>query len=48
MIGISITFMAMDIGGGIFSILSLVFKEKFDVFGSITFVVVVASHPFLF
>ena len=46
-IGISITFMAVDIGGGIFSILSLVFKENFDVFGSINFIVVAAGYLFL-
>ena len=40
------TFMAVDISGGIFSILSLAFKEKFDVFASITYVVVIASYPF--
>ena len=39
------TFMAVDISGGVFSILSLAFKEKFDVFASITYVVVIASHP---
>jgi len=40
------TFMAVDIGGGVFSILSLAFKEEFDVFASITYLVVIASHPF--
>ena len=40
-------FMAVDIGGGVFSILSLAFKEKFDVFASITYAVVIASHLFL-
>ena len=39
--------MAVDIGGGIFSILSLVFKENFDVFGSINFIVVAAGYLFL-
>ena len=43
-IGLSITFMAVDIGGGVFSILSLAFKEKFDVFASIVYVVVIASR----
>ena len=41
------TFMAVDICGGVFSILSLVFKEKFDVFASISYIVVIASYPFL-
>lgn len=41
-------FMAMDINGGVFSILSLVFKEKFDVFASIVYVVVIASHLLFF
>ena len=35
--------MAVDISGGVFSILSLAFKEKFDVFASITYTVVIAS-----
>jgi hypothetical protein len=39
------TFMAVDISGGVFSILSLAFKEEFDVFASITYAVVIASHP---
>lgn len=39
-------FMAVDISGGVFSILSLAFKEKFDVFASIVYVVVIASYPF--
>ncbi|KAF9780298.1 PQ loop repeat-domain-containing protein [Thelephora terrestris] len=39
-IGISMTFMAVDISGGVFSILSLAFKEKFDVFASSTYAVV--------
>lgn len=45
-IGISMTFMAVDITGGVFSILSLAFKEKFDVFASIAYIVVIASHLF--
>ena len=47
-IGLSLVFMAVDIGGGVFSILSLAFKEKFDVFASIVYVTVIASHPPLF
>jgi len=42
------TFMAVDISGGVFSILSLAFKEEFDTFGSITYVVVIASYPLLY
>ena len=41
------TFMAVDISGGVFSILSLVFKKEFDVFASVVYVVVIASYPFL-
>ena len=44
-VGISMTFMAVDIGGGVFSILSLAFKDKFDAIASITYIVVIASHP---
>ena len=39
------TFMAVDISGGVFSILSLAFKEEFDIFASIVYVVVIASYP---
>jgi len=46
-IGLSMTFMAVDIGGAVFSILSLAFKEEFDVFASITYAVVIASYPFI-
>lgn len=42
------TFMAVDISGALFSILSLAFKEKFDVFASISYVVVIASYLFFF
>ena len=38
------TFMAVDIGGGVFSILSLAFKETFDGIASVTYTVVIASH----
>ena len=44
MTGISLTFMAVDIAGGVFSILSLAFKEKFDVFASVSYAVIVASY----
>jgi len=30
-VGISMTFMAIDIAGGLFSVLSLIFREDFDV-----------------
>ena len=40
------TFMAVDISGGFFSILSLAFKEEFDIFASISYIVVIASYPF--
>ena len=39
--------MAVDIGGGVSSILSLAFRETFDVFAGIVFIVVVASYLFL-
>jgi len=39
--GISLMFMAVDIAGGVFSILSLAFKEKFDVFASVSYGVIV-------
>lgn len=39
--GISMTFMTVDIGGGVFSIISLAFKKKFDIFMSITYLVVI-------
>lgn len=45
-IGISIAFMVVDMSGGAFLILSLAFKEKFDVFASIVYMVVIASHLF--
>jgi len=41
------TFMVVDISGGIFSILSLAFKEEFDIFASVVYVVVIASYPSL-
>jgi len=40
-IGLSLAFMAVDIGGGVFSILSLVFKKKFDVLASLVFIIIV-------
>ena len=40
-IGISMTFMFVDCLGGVFSILSLVFKKKFDVVASLSYSLVV-------
>jgi len=40
-IGISMTFMFVDCLGGVFSILSLVFKTKFDVVASLSYSLVV-------
>jgi len=40
-IGVSILFLAIDISGGIFSILSLVFKPKFDGLASATYISVI-------
>ncbi|KAF8315421.1 hypothetical protein DL93DRAFT_2057223 [Clavulina sp. PMI_390] len=40
-IGISLLFMAVDMGGGVFSVLSLIFRESFDVTASITYIAVV-------
>ena len=50
-IGISITFMCIDLMGGVFNDLSLVFKDKFDVVAGITYSLVVvcptSPHPFV-
>jgi PQ loop repeat len=40
-LGISIPFMAVDLLGGVFSDLSLVFKQHFDVVASTTYSLVV-------
>ncbi|ETW79028.1 hypothetical protein HETIRDRAFT_14443, partial [Heterobasidion irregulare TC 32-1] len=40
-IGISVTFMFVDLLGGVFSDLSLAFKPKFDVIASVTYSVVI-------
>lgn len=40
-VGISYTFMVVDISGGVFSLLSLAFKAKFDTIASITYALVV-------
>lgn len=42
-LGISMLFMAIDIGGGIFSTLSLVFRERFDTVASVSYIAVVVS-----
>ena len=41
--GISMFFMAVDILGGVFSLLSLVFKEDFDVLAGVAYSLVVVS-----
>ena len=53
-IGISILFMTVDLLGGVFNVLSLVFKGKFDVLAGTTYALVVvrslahsASHSCL-
>ncbi|KAG8972625.1 hypothetical protein FRC05_009735 [Tulasnella sp. 425] len=40
-IGISMLFMAVDMGGGLFSVLSLVFKPKFDGVAAATYLAVI-------
>ncbi|KAI0083936.1 PQ loop repeat-domain-containing protein [Irpex rosettiformis] len=40
-VGLSVLFMLVDWSGGIFSLLSLVFKEKFDIIASVTYSAVV-------
>ena len=42
-IGISILFMAVDLLGGVFSVLSLLFKPKFDVIAGVAYSAVVVS-----
>jgi hypothetical protein len=42
-IGISITFMIVDLLGGVFSDLSLVFKTDFDAIAAVTYTLVVVS-----
>ena len=46
--GVSITFLLIDILGGVFNNLSLVFKEKFDVVASLTYTLVIVSSPSFF
>lgn len=43
-IGISILFMLVDLMGGVFSDLSLVFKKKLDIIAAVTYSIVVVSH----
>lgn len=44
--GISVTFLAIDICGAVFSLLSLIFKEKFDGIAALTYLgVVVSTDP---
>lgn len=42
--GISLLFMAVDIGGGIFSVLSLLFKTEFDGLAAASYIAVIVSH----
>lgn len=42
--GISMLFMAVDALGGVFSLLSLVFKEKMDVLAAVAYSLVVVSN----
>jgi hypothetical protein len=41
--GISLLFMTIDLLGGVFSVLSLVFKEHFDVLGGVAYSAVVVG-----
>lgn len=46
--GISVTFLAIDICGAVFSLLSLIFKDKFDGIAALTYLgVVVSTDPCL-
>lgn len=40
-VGISLIFMAIDIAGGLFSLLSLVFREEFDIAACVSYTLVV-------
>ena len=42
--GISLLFMALDIGGGFFSLLSLVFKPQFDGVAALSYISVIVGH----
>ena len=41
--GISVTFMVVDLLGGVFSDLSLIFKADFDIIAAITYTLVVVG-----
>ena len=45
-VGISKLFMFVDMMGGVFSVLSLVFKTEFDVIAAVTYCLVVVSVPY--
>lgn len=47
-VGVSMTFLLIDILGGVFNNLSLAFKEKFDAVASLSFTLVIVSFPFFF
>jgi hypothetical protein len=44
-LGISLTFMAVDCLGGVFSILSLIFKRHVDVLAAVAYALVVVRPP---
>ncbi|KAJ6578534.1 PQ loop repeat-domain-containing protein [Mycena capillaripes] len=46
-VGISVLFMVIDLLGGVFSDLSLVFKDKFDIIAAITYSLVVVLDAFV-
>lgn len=47
--GISLIFMAVDISGGIFSVLSLAFKEHMDYVAAVSYLgVIVGDKPSVF
>jgi PQ loop repeat len=44
-IGISLTFMAIDCLGGVFSILALLFKHRVDAIAAVAYSLVVVRRP---
>jgi uncharacterized protein with PQ loop repeat len=46
--GISLLFMAVDIAGGVFSLLSLAFKEHMDYIAAISYLGVIVSNRLTF
>ncbi len=44
-VGVSMTFLLIDILGGVFNNMSLAFKEKFDVVASMSYTLVIVSSP---